>query len=55
MEHQYRKGLYVLETQLSEFNADVVLQGRNVLFKPPIEELRDKYYKEIKSFIGWPA
>jgi dynein heavy chain 2 len=26
-----------------------------LLFKPPIEELRDKYYQEIRNFISFPV
>ena len=31
------------------------IKGKNIEFKPPIEEIKIKYYEEIKSFIVWPA
>lgn len=31
------------------------MKGGVIQFKPPIEELREKYYEEIKNFIAYPA
>lgn len=36
-------------------NADIVLKGKNIEFRPPLEELKEKYYREIRAFINWPA
>jgi hypothetical protein len=36
-------------------NADIVLKGKNIEYRPPIEDLKEKYYREIKNFINWPA
>jgi len=35
--------------------ADIVLKGKNIEFRPPIEELKEKYYREIRAFINWPV
>lgn len=35
--------------------ADIVLKGKNIEFRPPIEELKEKYYTEIRAFINWPV
>lgn len=55
LEHQYQRGLQTLESQMSEIDAEVVLKGVNVMFRPALEELKEKYYAEIKAFVGWPA
>lgn len=40
---------------LPEISVEVLLKNRTLQFKPSIEELKDKYYKEISNFITWPA
>ena len=40
---------------MNEINASIVLKGKNIEFRPPLEELKMKYYEEIKNFISWPA
>lgn len=44
-----------MDNSLSEMSCDIVLKGTYIGFRPPLEELKDKYYKEIKNFIQWPA
>lgn len=36
-------------------NAEIVLKGKNLEFRPSFEELKDRYYREIRAFITWPA
>ncbi|KAL4440929.1 hypothetical protein ABPG74_009342 [Tetrahymena malaccensis] len=55
LEHQYQRGLQMLDQNLQEMNADIVLKGKNIEFRPPFEELKEKYYREIRAFINWPA
>ena len=31
------------------------MRAGTIQFKPPMEELRDKYYQEIRNFIAYPA
>eukprot|EP00928_Gymnodinium_smaydae_P079340 TRINITY_DN632_c0_g1_i3.p1 TRINITY_DN632_c0_g1~~TRINITY_DN632_c0_g1_i3.p1 ORF type:complete len:2255 (+),score=688.11 TRINITY_DN632_c0_g1_i3:125-6889(+) len=54
MEIQYRFGLESLNENLSEMKADLVLANKQLKLKPPIEELKTAYYKEIRSFISLP-
>lgn len=39
---------------LPEIKADIVFANKALQFRPPLEELKAKYYKEIKSFISIP-
>lgn len=34
---------------------EVQLKNRVIAFKPSLEELKDKYYKEITNYLMWPA
>jgi dynein heavy chain 2 len=54
MEVQYKFGLETLNENLTEMKAELVLQNRQLRLKPPIEDLRTQYYKEIRQFICWP-
>lgn len=54
MEVQYRFGLESLNENLSEMKSDLVLSNKQLKMKPPLEELKTNYYKEIKSFISLP-
>ena len=47
-------GLESLNEQLAEIRAELVFQNRRIAFRPPIEELRAGYYREMKKFIGIP-
>ena len=44
LEYQYQKGFETLETNITEISADIILRGGTILLKPPVEELRDRYY-----------
>ncbi|CAD7952833.1 unnamed protein product, partial [Amoebophrya sp. A25] len=54
MECQYRLGLESLNESLPEMKADIVFVNRQCRLKPPVEELRSSYFKEIKNFIQLP-
>lgn len=47
--------MQTIDNSLNEINCDVVLKGNFITFRPSLVELKDKYYKEIKNFISWPA
>lgn len=34
---------------------DVILKNKEIIFKPSLEELKDKYYKEIMNYLLWPS
>lgn len=54
MEVQYRFGLESLNENLPEMKADLVLAQKQLRLKPPLEELKTMYFKEIKSFVSVP-
>jgi len=54
MEVQYRFGLESLNENLPEMKADLILAQKQLKLKPPLEELKTLYFKEIKSFISLP-
>lgn len=54
MEIQYVFGLESLNENLPEMKADLVLANKQLKLKPPVEELRTMYYKEIKNFVSLP-
>lgn len=55
MEMQFLTGLEDSDTVLPEINVEVLLKNKQIQFKPSIEELKDKYYREITNFITWPS
>ena len=54
LEANYRMGLESLNEHLTEIRADLVFSQRRLQFRPPIEELRANYYREMKKFISIP-
>jgi hypothetical protein len=31
-----------------------ILQNKQITFQPHLSETKEKYYKEVKSYVGWP-
>ncbi|XP_030099868.1 cytoplasmic dynein 2 heavy chain 1 isoform X1 [Mus musculus] len=54
LEHQYQVGLEALNENLPEINVDLTYKQGRLQFRPPFEEIRAKYYREMKRFIGIP-
>ncbi|XP_053561557.1 cytoplasmic dynein 2 heavy chain 1 [Bombina bombina] len=54
LEHQYQMGLEALNENLPEINIDLTFSKGRLQFKPPFEEIRAKYYREMKRFISIP-
>ncbi|XP_053164065.1 cytoplasmic dynein 2 heavy chain 1 isoform X1 [Hemicordylus capensis] len=54
LEHQYQMGLEALNENLLEINIDLTYKQGRLQFKPPFEEVRAKYYREMKRFISIP-
>uniref|UniRef100_A0A8C5YQN7 Cytoplasmic dynein 2 heavy chain 1 n=1 Tax=Marmota marmota marmota TaxID=9994 RepID=A0A8C5YQN7_MARMA len=54
LEHQYQMGLEALNENLPEINIDLIYKQGRLQFRPPFEEIRAKYYREMKRFIGIP-
>uniref|UniRef100_A0A670IVV3 Dynein cytoplasmic 2 heavy chain 1 n=1 Tax=Podarcis muralis TaxID=64176 RepID=A0A670IVV3_PODMU len=54
LEHQYQMGLEALNENLPEINIDLTYKQGRIQFKPPFEEVRARYYREMKRFISIP-
>lgn len=54
LESSYRMGLESLNENLPEIKCELIFTSRSVSFRPPVEELRSSYYREMKKFIGIP-
>ncbi|XP_038617598.1 cytoplasmic dynein 2 heavy chain 1 [Tachyglossus aculeatus] len=54
LEHQYQMGLEALNENLPEINIDLIYKQGRLQFKPPFEEIRARYYREMKRFICIP-
>ena len=51
---QYKLGLENLHANLPEIKIDLIYKNQSLQFRPPFEEIRAKYYREIKKFINLP-
>ncbi|XP_057314672.1 cytoplasmic dynein 2 heavy chain 1-like isoform X2 [Hydractinia symbiolongicarpus] len=54
LEHQYQLGLEALNENLPEIKVELAFRQQQLQFRPPFEEIRSKYYREIKKFITVP-
>lgn len=54
LETQYQTGLRNLNENFNMIEADLVYVDKTVSFKPPMEQLKLMYYKEISNFIDIP-
>ncbi|XP_071452948.1 cytoplasmic dynein 2 heavy chain 1 [Hetaerina americana] len=54
LEYQYQIGLEALNEHLPEMKVDLVFRQQKLQFQPPIEEIRTRYYGQIKRFISIP-
>ena len=54
LEISYRKGLESVVENLPEIKAELVFSNKVLEFKPPLEQLRQAYYKELKKFVNIP-
>eukprot|EP01135_Chromosphaera_perkinsii_P005308 Nk52_evm1s338 gene=Nk52_evmTU1s338 len=50
LEHQYQLGLESLNENLMEIKVELTFRQGRLQFRPPFEEIRAKYYKEMKKF-----
>ncbi|KAI8810783.1 dynein heavy chain and region D6 of dynein motor-domain-containing protein [Cladochytrium replicatum] len=55
LEYQYSVGLDRLSDSLPEMKVDIVYKQQQLQFRPPFEEIKAKYYRELKKFINIPA
>ncbi|XP_024132434.1 cytoplasmic dynein 2 heavy chain 1 [Oryzias melastigma] len=54
LEHQYQTGLEALNKNLPEIQIDLVFKQGRLQFRPPFEEVRVRYFREMKRFISIP-
>ncbi|KAI4889837.1 hypothetical protein NFI96_027314, partial [Prochilodus magdalenae] len=54
LEYQYQVGLEALNKNLPEIHIDLVFKHGRLQFRPAFEEVRAKYYREMKRFISIP-
>ncbi|KAM3616882.1 uncharacterized protein V6R79_025341 [Siganus canaliculatus] len=54
LEHQYQTGLEALNRNLPEIHIDLIFKQGRLQFRPPFEEVRARYFREMKRFIAIP-
>ena len=54
LEVQYKTGLENLSENLPDIKADITFTNKQLTFRPPLEELKSRYFREIKMFISIP-
>lgn len=54
LEHQYQLGLENMNEALPEIKVDLIFKQQKLQFRPPFEEIRAKYHREMKKFINIP-
>ncbi|CAH8521205.1 unnamed protein product [Heterobilharzia americana] len=54
LEYQYRSGLEELSERMPEMRVDMVYLQSRLAFSPPFEEIKAKYYRELRKFICIP-
>ncbi|TRY75069.1 hypothetical protein TCAL_08574 [Tigriopus californicus] len=54
LEHQYQVGLEALNEHLPEIPVDLIYRQQQLQFSPPIEEIKMKYFSQLKRFLAIP-
>lgn len=54
LEHQYRLGLESMSERLPEISVELIFKQQRVQFRPTFEDIRLRYYREMKKFINIP-
>ncbi|KAJ9584167.1 hypothetical protein L9F63_021464, partial [Diploptera punctata] len=54
LEHQYQVGLEALNEHLPEIKVELMYRQQKLQFRPPMEEIRMKYYGQLKRFLAIP-
>uniref|UniRef100_A0A3Q3WZD5 Cytoplasmic dynein 2 heavy chain 1 n=1 Tax=Mola mola TaxID=94237 RepID=A0A3Q3WZD5_MOLML len=54
LEHQYQMGLEALNKNLPEIQIELTFKHGRLQFRPPFEEVRARYFREMKRFISIP-
>ena len=40
---------------MPDIQVELLMKNKQLQLKPSVEELRDRYYKEIAAYVAWPA
>lgn len=51
---QYQWGIENFHAQIPQIQAQLMFKDRQLQLRPPLEEIRAKYYRELKKFISIP-
>lgn len=54
LEYQYISGLLSLDHKLPDINIEIVFRQSQLQFRPPVEEIRAKYFYHIRRFLERP-
>ncbi|XP_047109239.1 cytoplasmic dynein 2 heavy chain 1 [Schistocerca piceifrons] len=54
IEYHYQLGLETLNDHLSEISIELIFRQQKLQFQPPMEEIRMKYYGQLKRFLALP-
>ncbi|XP_076446844.1 LOW QUALITY PROTEIN: cytoplasmic dynein 2 heavy chain 1-like [Babylonia areolata] len=54
LEYQYQMGLEALNENLPEIRVEITYRQQKLQFRPPFEEIKAKYFREMKKFISIP-
>ncbi|CAI8019648.1 Cytoplasmic dynein 2 heavy chain 1, partial [Geodia barretti] len=54
LEHQYQLGLEALSEHLPEIKVEMIFRHQRLQFRPSLEEIRAKYFRELRKFISIP-
>ena len=54
LEASYQMGLESLNENLSEIKVELIFLNKKIEFKPPLEQIRQSYYAEMKKFVAMP-
>ncbi|KAG1684369.1 Cytoplasmic dynein 2 heavy chain 1 [Nymphon striatum] len=54
LEHQFQLGLETLNEHLPEIKIDLVFRQQKLQFRPPMEEIKTKYFNQLKRFLSIP-
>ena len=54
LEASYQMGLECVNESITEIKVELVFANKFLDFKPPLEQIRQSYYRELKKFINIP-
>ncbi|XP_068211563.1 cytoplasmic dynein 2 heavy chain 1 [Palaemon carinicauda] len=54
LEHQYQLGIEALNQNLPELKVELTYRQQRLQFRPPMEEIRMKYFGQLKRFLAIP-